>query len=164
MSDESAPPPIDSRSAFAAALRWAFSRATAGASRRIVCVDRDFSTWPLDQPDLHAELTAWIRRPQRQLVLLAAGYEDVPRRHPRFVAWRRLFAHAVAPFEAPAELAADLPTLFLDEAGTMVRLIDDTHWRGRASIDERSALPWRERIDAVLQRSEAAFPANPLGL
>ena len=162
MSDEL--PIIDSRTSFAAALRWGFTRATAGSARRIVCVDRDFALWPLDDVDLHGELTAWLKRPQRQLVLLAASFDAVPRCHPRFVAWRRLWSHAVAPLSAPEDLAGDLPTLLLDDSGTLVRLIDAVHWRGRASSDERTAVPWREQVDAVLQRSEAAFPANPLGI
>lgn len=159
-------PVIDSRSGFAAAVQWGFARAMreGGRSRRILCVDRDFAQWPLDAPELHARLTTWLKGPQRQLVLLAATYAEVPRRHPRFVAWRRNFAHAVFPFAAPEDQAGTLPTLLLDDDGTLVRLIDPVHWRGRASADERSALPWREQIDAVLQRSEAAFPVQALGL
>lgn len=169
MSDEISfkpPPVIDSRSGFAQAVLWGFERAMreGGRSRRILCVDRDFALWPLDRPELHAQLTAWLKGAQRQLVLLGATFDDVPRRHPRFVAWRRQFTHAVFPFAAPEDIAATLPTLLLDDEGTMVRLIDAVHWRGRASAEERDALPWREQIDAVLQRSEAAFPAQSLGL
>lgn len=169
MSDEMVPTPpaIDSRAGFAAAIRWGFERAMreGGRTRRIVCVDREFGAWPLDEPELLSQLTAWLKGgAQRQLVLLAASFDEVPRRHPRFVAWRRLFTHAVFPFEAPEDVAGALPTLLLDDDGTLVRLIDPVHWRGRASADERSVLPWREQIDAVLQRSEAAFPAQSLGL
>lgn len=169
MSDDASintPPVIDSRTGFAQAVLWGFARAMreGGRSRRILCVDRDFALWPLDRPELHASLTTWLKGAQRQLVLLAASYDDVPRLHPRFVAWRRQFTHAVFPFAAPEDIAAALPTLLLDDEGTMVRLIDAVHWRGRASADERTALPWREQIDAVLQRSEAAFPARSLGL
>jgi hypothetical protein len=169
MSDESrldTPPAIESRAGFAAAVSWGFERAMreGGRSRRILCVDRDFANWPLDAPDLLEALGAWLRGGQRQLVLLAAHFDEVPRRHPRFVAWRRHFTHAVFPFAAPEDVAATLPTLLLDDAGTFVRLIDPVHWRGRTSADERTALPWREQIDALLQRSEAAFPAQSLGL
>ncbi len=159
-------PIIDSRSSFVAALRWGFARAMreGARTRHIICVDRDFAEWPLDAPELLAELTLWIKRPQRQLVLLGVNFDEVPRRHPRFTAWRRLFSHAVTPFVAPEDAAAVLPTLLLDDEGTFVRLIDPVHWRGRADTDARGALPWREEIDAVLQRSEAAFPVQSLGL
>jgi len=167
MSEDDDPPPVlDSRAGFASAVLWGFRRAMreGGRTRRIVCVDRAFTDWPLDAPELLAQLTAWLRGSQRQLVLLAEHFDEVPRRHPRFVAWRRSFTHAVSPFAAPDDLAGQLPTLLLDDEGTLVRLIDSVHWRGRAVADARQALPWREQIDAVLQRSEAAFPAQSLGL
>jgi hypothetical protein len=159
-------PSIASRRGFAEAIRWGFERAMreGSASRRIVCVDRDFAEWPLDAPELLAGLTAWLKGGQRQLVLLAASYDEVPRRHARFVAWRRSFTHAVFPYAAPDDVAATLPALLLDDEGTLVRLIDPVHWRGQVSVDLRSALPWREQIDALVQRAEAAFPAQTLGL
>lgn len=167
MTDESTPlPTIDSRRRFAEAIGWAFTRAMreGGRSRRILCVDRDFADWPLDGPELLDGLTAWLRAGQRQLILLAASYEELPRRHSRFVAWRRNFTHAVFPYVAPEDVAAALPTLLLDDDGTCVRLIDAVHWRGRAYADEREARPWREQIDALVQRSEPGFPAQTLGL
>jgi len=168
MSNEDSPaaPVIDSRAGFTAAIGWGFARAVREGSRtrRIVCVDRDFADWPLDAPDLLGSLTAWLKAPQRQLVLLAASFDEVPRRHPRFNSWRRHFTHAVFPFAAPEDMAAVLPTLLFDDEGTLVRLIDNVHWRGRASSDARTSLPWREQIDAVLQRSEATFPVQSLGL
>lgn len=167
MSDQAPPSPtIDSRRGFDAAIRWGFARAMrdGGRSRRILCVDRDFAEWPLDTPELLDGLTAWLRGAQRQLVLLAASYDEVPRRHPRFVAWRRSFTHAVSAYVAPEDIAAALPTLLLDDDGTFVRLIDAVHWRGRAQADEREARPWREQIDALVQRSDPGFPAQTLGL
>ncbi|MBL8341888.1 MAG: hypothetical protein JNL30_10505 [Rubrivivax sp.] len=165
MNDE-ALPVIDSRRRFGEAVLWGFARAMreGGRSRRILCVDRDFTEWPLDDPALLDPLTAWLRAGQRQLVLLAAAYDEVPRRHARFVAWRRSFTHAVLPYAAPEDVAATLPTLLLDDDGTCVRLIDAVHWRGRVHADEREARPWREQIDALVQRSEPAFPAQTLGL
>lgn len=161
-----AAPLIDSRRGFGEAITWGFARAMrdGGRSRRILCIDPDFAEWPLDAPGLLDGLTAWLRGGQRQLVLLAASYDEVPRRHPRFVAWRRSFTHAVAAYVAPEDVSAVLPTLLLDDDGTLVRLIDAVHWRGRASAEEREARPWREQIDALLQRSEPGFPAQTLGL
>lgn len=155
---------IDSRASFTAAVMQGFAAAMAGSSRRIVCVDADFADWPLDDPALHQQWMAWLRRPQRQLVLLAADFARVPQRHPRFVTWRREWSHAISPLAAPPDVAANLPTLLLDDQGLMLRLVDRVHWRGRLSRDEASARPWREEIDALLQRSEAAFPVNTLGL
>jgi hypothetical protein len=155
-------PTITSRAEFAAAIRWGFAHADAQAARRIVCVDPDFADWPLDEPALLDALTAWLKRPQRKLVLLAADYDEVPRRHPRFVAWRASWAHAVDTF-SPAE-HIELPTLLLDDGDLSVQLVDRTHWRGRVETDRRSACLWRDEVDAVLQRCEPAFPVYRLGL
>lgn len=162
MSDERTPPAIDSRAAFGSAVRWALEHAERTGARRVLCVDPDFADWPLDEPALLATLTAWLRRPQRRLVLLAGDYEGVPRRQPRFVAWRADWAHAVEAW-SPAE-RVELPTLVLDDGELCLRLVDHLHWRGRVELDSRSARLWRDEIDAVLQRSEPAFPVYRLGL
>jgi len=162
MSDDA--PLIDTRAGWQAALRWGFETAIARGARRITCVDASFETWPLDDPALLQQLTAWLRLPQRRLVLLARQFDELPRRFARFTAWRRDFAHAVEPWQAPDELAAGLPSLLLDDGAISVQLIDDTHWRGRAEVDVPAAVLWRERVDVVLQRSEPAFAVNTLGL
>jgi hypothetical protein len=158
------PPAITSRSAFVAALHWGFAQAIAGPARRIVCVDRDFADWPLDDAGLHGRLAAWLRLPQRRLVLLANDFGGVPRRHPRFVAWRAVWAHAIEAWSPPEDLASGLPTLLVDDMTVSVHLADNVHWRGRAEADAGAAQLWRDRVDAVLQRSEAAFAVNLLGL
>jgi hypothetical protein len=163
--DSAAPVPlIDSRAGFAAAIQWGFGRAAAGGARRIVCVDRDFAQWPLDDPALLDGLTAWLRRPQRELVLLASSFDEVPRRLPRFTVWRRYWTHGLSAWRAPADLDNQLPTLLLDDGALMVRLIDAVHWRGRVTVDAQAVRPYRDEIDAVLQRSEPAFAATQLGL
>lgn len=158
------PPPITSRSEFVAALLWGFEQAIAGGARRIVCVDPDFANWPLDAPALHAQLTGWLRLPQRRLVLLAARYDAVPRLHPRFVAWRAPWAHTIEAWAPQDGEAPELPTLLLDDRQLSVQLHDAVHWRGRAELDARQARLRRDEVDALLQRSEAAFPVNSLGL
>jgi len=158
------PPRIVSRESFADAIGWGFDSAIADGARCITCVDPDFELWPLDDPGLLTRLTAWLGLPQRRLWLLAARYDDVPRRLPRFTTWRRDWAHAVQPMQCPQEFAADLPSVLVDEHAVSVQLIDAVHWRGRADRDVRTRLLWQERIDVVLQRSEPAFAVNTLGL
>ena len=164
MNQTSEPPVIDSRSAFTGALLWAFDTAMAQRARRIVCCDGDFALWPLDDARWLQDLTAWLRTPQRKLVLLARSYDEVPRRSPRFNAWRANWSHAIEAWVAPAELAADLPTVLVADGTVGVQLLDAVHWRGRASTEVRSVLQWTQDIDAVLQRSERGFPVNTLGL
>ena len=158
------PPVIDSQAGFATALRWGFETAIGQGARQLLCVDARFEYWPLDDAALLAALGAWLRLPQRRLVLLAASFDEVPRRQPRFNTWRRDWTHATSFWQAPEEMAAELPTLLLADGAVSVRLIDAEHWRGRAEIDARSARLWRDRVDVVLQRSSPAFPVNTLGL
>ena len=158
------PPIIDTRESFSAALRWGFDAAVADGARCITCVDASFEHWPLEDPGLLQALTAWARLPQRRLVLLAARYDEVPRRQPRFTAWRRDWAHTVTALQAPQDFAVDLPTLLLDDRRLSVHLVDALNWRGRAATDPRTRLLWQEKIDVVLQRSEPGFAATTLGL
>jgi hypothetical protein len=157
-------PRIDSRAGFTAALRWAFERSIERHARRIVCADPSFNDWPLDDPALLTRLTAWLRTPQRKLVLLATQFDDLPRRQPRFVGWRVDWVHAVEAWSPPEEDRVEMPTVMVDDDSTSVELIDAVHWKGHADIDSRIARLWRERIDALLQRSEPALPVNRLGL
>ena len=164
MSTTEEAPTIDSRAGFVAAVHWGVQAAIAEGTRRIVCADPDFAVWPLDEPPLIESFTAWLRLPQRRLVLLAADYQHVPRRSPRFTAWRRDWVHAIEAWQPPEELRAGLPSVLCGDGATCVHLIDTLHWRGRAASDPRSAQQWRDRLDAFLQRSEPAFPAQTLGL
>jgi len=157
-------PKIESRAGFAAALRWAFGHAIERQARCITCVDPTFAEWPLDDAALLSRLTGWLRLPKRRLVLLAASFDEMPRRHARFTAWRVDWTHAIEASSPPDELKPELPAVFVDDADLSVELVDAVHWRGRVELDRHSAELWRERVDALLQRSEPAFPVNALGL
>jgi hypothetical protein len=157
-------PVFDSHAAFGAALRWGFEQAIARGARRIVCVDPDFTDWPLGDATLLARLVPWLRQPQRRLVLLAARFDELPRHHPRFVGWRRDWVHAVSAWQAPDELQRALPTLLLVDDALAVRVIDRSRWRGRTLHDARECRPYHDEIDAVLQRSAPGLPVTELGL
>ena len=156
--------PIESRADFVAAVHDAVSLALARATRRMVWVDADFAEWPLDEPALLQALTDWVRLPQRQLVLLAANYDDMRRRRARFTAWYRLWSHAVTTFSPSQDDVAELPCVLLAEGAGLVHLLDPVHWRGWAVSDVVQQRQWCDRIDAFLQRSTLAFPVTTLGL
>jgi hypothetical protein len=158
------PPSIGSRQEFAEAIRWSVRASIDAGARRILWVDPDFADWPLDDPALLQSLAGWLRRPMRKLVLLAQGFDGFPRRHPRFVEWRRSWAHAIDP-RTPEEVPAALhPCWALDDTRVCVELIDRVHWRGRCTLDVRQSKLMHEQIDAILQRSSAAFPVTQLGI
>ena len=162
--DPSQPPVIDSHAAFVAAIAWGFEHAIARGARRIVCCDADFLRWPLDDEATLDRLAAWLRLPQRRLMMVARQYTELPRRWPRFTAWRRDYSYAITTAQLPADWEIELPSVLACDSGISVHLIDAVHWRGRADCDSRSARLWCERIDVVLQRSEAAFGVQTLGL
>jgi hypothetical protein len=157
-------PEIDSFKAWAEALRWGLETACSEGARCITCVDPSFEHWPLNDAALLQTLTTWARLPQRRLVLLAARFDEVPRRHPRFTAWRRDWAHVVQALQSPPEFAAELPSVLLDDRLLSAQLLDADHWRGRVALDRRAHLLLQERVDVVLQRSEPAFAVTTLGL
>ena len=159
------PPAIAGPEDFAPAIRWGVQTAIADGARCITAVDIAFGeNWPWDDAALLSALAGWLRLPQRRLVLLAAGYDDFARLHPRFVVWRRDWSHAISPFVAPEELTGTLPTLLLDDRRVSVVRLDPVQGRGRASLEPRTRLHWHDPVDAVLQRSSPGFPVTTLGL
>lgn len=155
---------IESRASFSAAVLWSMQRAIDAGARQIVWVDDDFADWPLDEPALLQALTAWLRQPQRRLLMLALRYDDVALDHPRFAAWRRDWTHAFSAATPEEGTMVELPTVLYDDTTVCMQLFDKLHWRGRCSSDRREVRLWQERLDAVLQRSTPAFTVNPLGL
>lgn len=162
--DDEALPRIDGPGAWTEALRWALPRCARAPVRRIVCIDPDFDGWPLDDPGALRAFTDWLRLPQRQWVLLASSYAAVPRRQPRFTAWRAPWVHALHTLQVPAECRADLPSVLLDDQGLCLWLSDRERGRGGALRDRRAAHPWLERAGDLMARAEPAFPVTPLGL
>ena len=154
---------IDSRSGFHNALHDAFADIAAHPCLQVWMCDTDFADWPLNDAAVIDELVRWAQ-PHRRLVVLAQSFGDVVRRHPRWVTWRRQFAHAVECRLVEPMEQGRMPTLFTAQGGLTVKLVDPQRYRGswsREAADGRLAC---ELIDAVSQRSTEAFPATTLGL
>lgn len=145
-------------------LDWA----AAEGARELHAWDAHFSDWPLSDARALAALTQWAG-PGRMLHLLALQYDDIVRRHPRFVRWRRDFAHCVSALAVEPELrleAAPESLLLASAPGGVVtlRLLDRHLWRGELSVDpapRQRALEW---FDALAQRSGESFAPTTLGL
>lgn len=152
--------PASFRSALAQALDAALGRGT----RTLLFVDPDFAAWPLDDAALLDRLTAFLRRPGRRLTLLAARFDRLDARHPRFAAWRAVWSHAVDARSPDDEAAAGLEPLLLDDGPTLLHCWSLEPLRGRALQDAHDAAAARDRLDAALQRAAPAWPLRPLGL
>lgn len=153
---------IDGRAEFIAAVQTALSRSAHERARELCFVDADFDAWPLDDDEVLSALTAWARLPKRKLLMIAARYDDLPRRFARFTAWRRTWAHVVESRATDVE-PSQIPTLLLAGAHSL-QLADRLHWRGHWLADDAEIKSWREVVDVLTQRSEFDFPANTLGL
>jgi hypothetical protein len=154
---------ITSHIEFQSALRQAFAEAAAAGSRELWLADSDFADWPLGERDVVECLAQWAAS-SRRLTLLANTFGEVARRHPRWVAWRRQWAHVVScRINSELEESA-VPTILIASGTLSVRLSDRVHHRGRISHDKAEELRCTELFDAVLQRSEEAFPASATGL
>lgn len=153
---------IDGRIAFAQALRQALAQAARERARELCFVDPDYEAWPLDDPDVLGALTAWARLPKRRLLMIASRFDGLPRRCPRFTAWRRDWAHVVECRATEVE-ASQVPTLLLAGPHSL-QLADRLQWRGHWLADDSEISAWREVVDVLMQRSDADFPANTLGL
>jgi hypothetical protein len=154
---------ITSRSEFHMALRDAFAEAASVGCRELWLCDVDFADWPLGERAVIEHLAQWAAS-QRRLTLLAEDFSDVPRRHPRWVEWRRNWSHVVHCRTNTELESGQMPSVLLAQGLLSVRLSDRVHYRGQRSHEHVEGLRCREMIDAVLQRSEEGFPATMTGL
>ncbi len=152
------------RQAFRQGLIDAIAGAAVEGRREMIWVDSDFADWPLDDRLVLDAMSRWARQPMRRLRLVAHNFQDVPRRHPRFTAWRRVHAHRVECRSAPDLPISDIPTLMLAGELYSLQLLDKRQWRSRWLDDETDHKTWMGVVDAILLRSEVDFGANTLGL
>ena len=154
---------INTRSDFQQAVRDAFASLATTDSREVIVCDEDFADWPLGEIGVIEALTAWAK-PQRKLQVFALNFDDVLRRHPRWVAWRRQFAHLVECRVVEPPEQSRIPALFTARGGVTVRLFDADRFRGTQSGAATDAALAREAIDVISQRSAEGFAATTLGL
>jgi hypothetical protein len=145
-------------------LGWASEQ----GCRELHAWDASFVDWPLSDAGVLAGLTAWARH-GRKLHLLALQYDDLARRHPRFVRWRRDYAHCVTAraIEPEVRLEAAPESLLLIAGGDTpltLRLFDRHLWRGELSVDAARRVGALEWFDALAQRSCESFAPTTLGL
>jgi hypothetical protein len=153
---------IASHSEFVEAARKLLLQLDA-STRTLTLVDADFSPWPLDDVDVIAALTHWVRLPGRHLRLVGHRFDVIEREQPRFATWRVPFSHAVEAL-SPAEIdPGDMPALLLLDA-VCLELHDRERWRAQLSSERRTLTLQRERLDVLMQRCEAAWPVTVLGL
>ena len=150
------------RSEFAQIVRDALAGAAREGWREIIISDASFEDWPLGERAVVDSLQAWSRA-GRRLVVLAQRYDEVHRRHARFVTWRRTWAHLVEAHRCAVASTMDLPSAIWSRAWALRRL-DLERSTGTCGREPERRLQIREALDEWLRKSTPGFPSSTLGL
>ena len=154
---------LSSRSEFHDALRAALMLAAEQGCRELIISDATFADWPLGERSVVDAFTRWAYA-HRRLTVLAHNYDDLPRRHPRWVEWRKQWDHVVTCRALPEAEPDQIPCLLIAPGLVTVRLFDPVHYRASVSTEHADEVRAREVFDALLQQSSEALPASTLGL
>jgi len=147
---------------FAELIRAAFAAAAAQGWREIIICDITFEDWPLGQRAVAQSLNDWSSS-GRKLTILAKNYNEVMRRHARFVTWRRTWAHLVECRANASMSPDDMPSALWSPVWVFQRL-DMIRSTGVSGSEAARRVALRERLDECLRLSSPAFAATTLGL
>ena len=148
--------------AFSDLVRRALAAAATHGWREITLSDPDFHDWPLGERAVIESLNGWARS-GRQFTLLAADYDEVRRRHARFVTWRQTWSHLVVCRVAGKHLSGEVPSAMVSPAWMFHRL-DPVYTTGFSSSEAVRRVALRERLNELLLKSSPGFAATTLGL
>jgi len=154
---------IATRLEFHEALREAFAEIADTGCREVFLSDEDFADWPLNEMAVVEQLSQWAHS-HRKLTVLARNFDEFPRRHPRWIEWRRQWSHVVECRALDPSEAGPMPVLLVAPGLVTVRISDPIRHRGSVSREAVDLVQNREAVDAVLQHSSEAFPVTILGL
>lgn len=147
---------------FAQLVRDALAAAAQAGWREIVLSDPDFADWPLGERAVAQSLQDWSAS-GRRCTLLARRWDEVARRHARFVTWRQTWSHIIDARGCPSADRAELPSAIWSPAWVLQRL-DLDHGVGWCGSEPARRVELREQLDHWLTKSSPAFPATTLGL
>ncbi len=151
------------RADFQQLVRDALAAAAHEGWPELILSDASFADWPLGERAVEESLQAWARK-GRRLTLLACGYDEVVRRHARFVRWRSTWDHLVTSRACPRSMAPDLPSALWSPVWAMQRL-DPVRCAGVSGAEpERRVLLHESLAEWLRSKSAPAFAASALGL
>ena len=147
---------------FAQLVRIAFATAALQGWREIIICDSTFEDWPLGERAVSESLNEWAKS-GRKLTMLAKSYNEVTRRHARFVAWRRTWAHIIECRAISAISPDDMPSALWSPEWVFQR-VDSVRSTGFSGVEVIRRVALKEKLDEYLKRSAPAFAATTLGL
>ena len=143
-------------------MREALACAAQEGWRELIWSDATFEDWPLQDAPVLESLHAWARS-GGHLTLLAHSYDEVIRRQPRFVAWRKLWGHVIDCRVCRGVAPSDFPSALWSPTWYLHRL-DPLRSTGACGDDRERRVQVREGLNELLRNSSPGFPASTLGL
>jgi hypothetical protein len=168
MSDEQVPGSslpsrrFEGRSDFQQLVRDALAAAAREGWREIILSDATFEDWPLYERAVAQSLQDWSKS-GRKMTLLAKKYDEVVRRHARFVTWRRTWSHIIEARACPSADPLDLPSAIWSPEWVLERR-DLEHSSGFCGTEPDRRVLLRLALQEGLQKSTPSFPATTTGL
>lgn len=154
---------FEGRVAFQQLVRDALATAATEGWREIVLCDDDFHDWPLGERAVAESLQAWASG-GRRFTIIATQYDEIVRRHARFVQWRRTWDHIITCRRCPSADRSDLPSV-LWSPGWLMHRVDPDRCVGVSGTEPERRVLMRETLTEWIQnRSSPGFPATTLGL
>ncbi len=151
------------REAFLQLVRDAISTAAREGWQEIIISDANFHDWPLGERGVVEALQEWARS-GRRFTMLAGNYDDVIRRHARFVRWRGTWDHIITCRRSPSADPMDIPSALVSPQWVLHR-IDTLRCVGFTGVQADRRVLLRETLDEWLRsKSAPSFPATTLGL
>jgi hypothetical protein len=150
------------REAFAQRVRDALAAAAQEGWREIILSDATFEDWPLHERAVVESLHSWAKA-GHHLTLLATTYDEVIRKHARFVAWRKIWGHLLDCRLCSTAAPADFPSAIWSSSWFLQRL-DPLHSTGVCGAERERCMQLREQLNERIRNSSPGFPASTLGL
>ncbi|MDE2400484.1 MAG: hypothetical protein KGL90_02295 [Burkholderiales bacterium] len=145
-------------------VRAGMAMAAAQPAPLYLC-DSDFSRWPLGELSVMEAFQQWgLNSRGPHCTLVATTLDEIPRRHPRWVAWRGTWAHRVRCYQPMPEEVLTLAPIWLLQGRLGLRLLNPLTGQGLWTRKTDDLLEWHQEIDVILQRCEEALPPTTLGL
>src|SRR3569623_1168880 len=143
--------PFNGIDEFRQLVRDALAAAATEGWREIVLSDPGFDDWPLGERAVAQSLADWSRS-GRMCILLARRWDEVVRRHARFVTWRRTWSHIIEARGCPSADALEIPRGIWTPTRVLARRATVLS-RGYTGGEPDRRLTLREKLDEWLSKS-----------
>ena len=147
---------------FAALIRSAFATAAAQGWRDMIICDSTFEDWPLGERTVAQSLNDWAKS-GRKITVLAKNYDEIMRRHARFVTWRKTWSHIIECRVNTAISPDDMPSAMWSPVWVFQR-VDQARSIGFSGAETTRRVALKERLNECLKLSSPAFSSTTLGL